>query len=72
MSKFIYFIELTETTKAVPKKEFYKFEIGGILHTTKNFTDAFFTESEDGIIDLSTHIESNFDYSCKVIEFRST
>jgi len=72
MIKYIYFIELTETTKAFQKKEFYKFEIGGILHTSENLIDAFFTESEDGVIDLATHIEDVFDYSAKVIEFIST
>ena len=72
MSKYIYIIELTETTKSFPKKEFYKFEIGDILHTTKNLTDAFMMESEDAAIDLSEYIESNFDYSAKIIEFKRT
>lgn len=71
MKKYIYFIELTESRKAFPKKEFYKHEICGILHTTKILTEAYFTESEYFAHELSEYIEKNFDYSCKIIAFIS-
>lgn len=63
-----YIIQLTETTKAFPKKCYYQYETGSILHTTNLKSEAFKCASKEGAIILMKDIEEMYDYSTELIE----
>ena len=64
-----FIVELTETTKAFPKKSYYVCEYGAILNETKikeNATKFDYRPAAENIVEF---VNETFDYSAKVVPF---